>query len=94
MGRQKTEQAFVAVETPAPVAPRPGGRDTYDERLNRILEAATAVIARDGYQKASMRAVSGAAGVSLAANVNDVRSHLAKVYKQCRGDDAFDDADD
>ncbi len=45
----------------APVAPA-----TYDERLNHILGAATDVIARQGYQKASMRAVSRAAGVSLA----------------------------
>ena len=39
---------------------------SYDERLNRILEAATALIARDGYEKASMRAVARAARVSLA----------------------------
>jgi AcrR family transcriptional regulator len=42
------------------------GRESYDERLNRILEAATGVIARDGYEKASMRAIAGAAGTSLA----------------------------
>jgi len=42
------------------------GRETYDERLNHILEAATEVIARDGYEKASMRAIAAAAGVSIA----------------------------
>ena len=41
-------------------------RDTYDDRLSRILAAATLVIARDGYQKASMRTVAKAAGTSLA----------------------------
>lgn len=41
-------------------------RVTYDDRLNHILEAATAEIARMGYQKASMRAVAQAADVSLA----------------------------
>nr|CAI78854.1 tetR-family transcriptional regulator [uncultured bacterium] len=39
---------------------------TYDERLNRILEAATELIAQVGYERASMRAVARAAGVSLA----------------------------
>lgn len=43
-----------------------GGQGTYDERLNHILGAATAVIAQVGYQRASMRAVAKAAGVSLA----------------------------
>jgi AcrR family transcriptional regulator len=41
-------------------------RGTYDERLNHILEAATLVIARVGYAKASMRLVAKEAGVSLA----------------------------
>jgi AcrR family transcriptional regulator len=39
---------------------------TYDQRLNRILEAATVVIAQAGYERASMRSVAKAAGVSLA----------------------------
>ena len=39
---------------------------TYDQRLNRILEAATGLIAAAGYERASMRAVAKAAGVSLA----------------------------
>jgi len=41
-------------------------RGTYDERLNRVLEAATGLIARVGFGRASMRAVAKAAGVSLA----------------------------
>lgn len=41
-------------------------RESHDTRLNRVLEAATGVIARVGYEKASMRAVAKAANVSLA----------------------------
>lgn len=41
-------------------------RERYDERLNHILREATALIARVGYEKATMRAVARAAGVSLA----------------------------
>lgn len=41
-------------------------RVTYDERLNSILEAATVLIAREGYEKASMRSVAKASGASLA----------------------------
>ena len=41
-------------------------RATWDERLNHILEAATIEIARVGYEKASMRMVAKASGVSLA----------------------------
>jgi AcrR family transcriptional regulator len=64
MNREKPEQAFAAVSRPQ--APTDEPRESYDERVNRILEAATAVIARDGYRKASMRAIAKAAGVSLA----------------------------
>ncbi|MFQ5424966.1 MAG: TetR/AcrR family transcriptional regulator [Phycisphaerae bacterium] len=49
--------------------PRNGSSDirvTYNDRLNHILHAATDVIARAGYEKASMRAVAKASGVSLA----------------------------
>lgn len=42
------------------------GRRTYDERLNRILATATGAIARVGYERASMRSIAKAAGVSLA----------------------------
>ena len=41
-------------------------RESYDTRLNRVLKAATEVIARVGYEKASMRVVAKAANVSLA----------------------------
>jgi AcrR family transcriptional regulator len=41
-------------------------RETYDERLNHVLEAATDVIARRGYERASMREVARTADVSLA----------------------------
>ena len=41
-------------------------RVTYDDRLNHILEAATRVIARVGYEKATMRQVAKEAKVSLA----------------------------
>ncbi len=59
----ETERPFV----PAPVTPPSiDGRGSYDERLNHILAAATATIARLGYEKASMRAVARASGVSLA----------------------------
>jgi AcrR family transcriptional regulator len=39
---------------------------TYDERLNHILAAATDLIAHVGYERATMRGVAHAAGVSLA----------------------------
>jgi AcrR family transcriptional regulator len=41
-------------------------RESYDERLNHILGAATSLIAEVGYERASMRAVAKVAGVSLA----------------------------
>ena len=41
-------------------------RETHDERLAHILEAATRAIAQVGYEKASMRMVAKAAGTSLA----------------------------
>ncbi len=46
--------------------PTSEARESYDARLDRILQAATGVIARVGYERASMRAVAKAAGVSLA----------------------------
>lgn len=46
--------------------PSPDTRETYDERLTHILEAATQVIAQIGFEKASMRQVAKAAGTSLA----------------------------
>lgn len=56
MESRKTEQLFESLDH----------RDGFDERLTRILEVATVVIARLGYAKASMRAIATATGVSLA----------------------------
>ena len=60
-----TERLFdsQATETPATAG---GDRRSYDQRLDAILAAATRVIARAGYARASMRAVAREAGVSLA----------------------------
>ncbi|MHC4413708.1 MAG: TetR/AcrR family transcriptional regulator [Planctomycetota bacterium] len=66
MESQKPEQAFDPGGRSRGDPRNLEGRESYDERLNRILEAATGVIARDGYQKASMRTIAGSAGVSLA----------------------------
>ena len=59
------ERAFES-RSPGPAAVTESTPATYDQRLNRILEVATELIARSGYEKASMRAVAKAAGVSLA----------------------------
>ena len=63
---RESERAFEAepTATPAPVTDRAPA--TYDERLDQILKAATEIFARVGYQRASMRAVARASGVSLA----------------------------
>jgi AcrR family transcriptional regulator len=66
MATEKPEQSFGSQGLRRADARSPEGRESYDDRLNHILEAATGVIARDGYEKASMRAIAGAAGVSLA----------------------------
>jgi len=63
---EEHEQSFDTEHQPFAIWPGPDGRGSYDQRLNRILRAATRVIARDGYRKASMRAVARASGVSLA----------------------------
>ena len=61
-----SERAFESRQ-PLPAAPvTESVPATYDQRLNRILEAATGLIAAAGYERASMRAVAKAAGVSLA----------------------------
>lgn len=61
-----SERAFVSA-VDASGSPRSSdARATYDDRLNHILEAATILIARVGYQEASMRGVAKAANVSLA----------------------------
>ncbi|MCP4246271.1 MAG: TetR/AcrR family transcriptional regulator [bacterium] len=54
----------------APPSGKPGrssdNRETYDDRLNHLLETATRVMAQVGYEKATMRAVAKASGCSLA----------------------------
>lgn len=42
-------------------------RSNYTDRIDAILRAATVLIAKDGYEKASMRAVASEAGVSPAS---------------------------
>jgi len=63
---KKSEQLFEPDKPLEPPHRSSDQRGTYDQRLNHILEAAMGLIARVGYQKASMRAVAAAAGVSLA----------------------------
>lgn len=60
------EQSFGNQERPKAGSRDSDGRESFDDRLNHILEAATRLIARDGYEKATMRAVGREAGVSLA----------------------------
>lgn len=61
-----SKQSFETEVSSSPSTVTFDGRGTYDERLNQILVAATSTIARLGYEKASMREVAKAAGVSLA----------------------------
>ena len=63
---QKPERSFDSRKAASSINRTTDGRESYDARLNRILEAATTVIARVGYEKASMRSVAKASGVSLA----------------------------
>lgn len=63
---KKADQTF---DIEAPGLREPAGpevRESYDERLAHLLEAATRVIAHIGFEKASMRQVAKAAGTSLA----------------------------
>ena len=66
MTSQKTERTFEIRRDRTPATRNTDGRKSYDNRLTRILEAATELIARVGYERASMRAVAKATGVSLA----------------------------
>ncbi len=59
---RKTERLFA----PKPATITVDNRGSYDERMNHILSAATDTIARLGYERASMREVAKASGVSLA----------------------------
>lgn len=66
MNPQDIERLFESHHRAAPSRPSSEVRGTYDQRLNCMLAAATELIARVGYPRASMRAVAKAAGVSLA----------------------------
>lgn len=66
MKSQESERAFEPHLQPDSARVTEHVPTTYDDRLNGILAAATEVIARMGYERASMRAVARAAGVSLA----------------------------
>lgn len=64
MDTVKPEQLFEDNASPTPRNTEV--RETYDDRLNHILQTATVVFARKGYQRASMRAVANDSGTSLA----------------------------
>jgi AcrR family transcriptional regulator len=66
MQKPKPERSFGTARRGRPRSRGLDTRQSHDERLNRILEAAMGVIAREGYGKATMRAIARAAGVSLA----------------------------
>ena len=66
METKKDERLFDSQSSPAVYATTFDGKGTYDERLNHILTAATDLISCLGYERASMRAVAKATGVSLA----------------------------
>ncbi len=66
MDSQKAEQLFDSRLPQAASRGNSDARGTYDDRQDRILEAAAEVIAREGYERASMRAIAKASGVSLA----------------------------
>ncbi len=65
MNAQQSEQLFGSGLKPAPPIDRAPASGS-ERRLDHILETATVLIARDGYTKASMRTVAGAADISLA----------------------------
>lgn len=62
---KKNERSFGPGTVGVPAAEPPSSRQNFDEKQRKILRAATSLIARVGYEKASMRAVAEAAGVSL-----------------------------
>jgi AcrR family transcriptional regulator len=63
---KKPEQVFENGREPSARTEKSEHRVSYDDRVSRILEAATGLIAHVGYANASMRAVAKAADVSLA----------------------------
>src|SRR3990172_9461890 len=62
---QRAEQLF-GKQTASPSRANSEAREGYEQRLGHILAAACGAIARLGYERASMRAVAKATGVSLA----------------------------
>jgi AcrR family transcriptional regulator len=62
---QRAEQLFGRQAAP-PSRASSDAKEGYEQRLGHILAAACGVIARLGYERASMRAVAKATGVSLA----------------------------
>lgn len=66
MKTKEPERPFGNQGQPVAITRSSEARETYDERLTNILASATRLIARDGYEKASMRAVAKESGVSLA----------------------------
>lgn len=62
---EKTEHLF-GRQAAGTVRASSSAKESYDQRLGHILEATCGAIARLGYERASMRAVAKAAGVSLA----------------------------
>ncbi len=65
MDATRSEQTFGSAKAARPARRAASHRVRFDARLDAILEAATRVIARDGFEKASMRAIARASGVSL-----------------------------
>jgi len=63
---RKTERAFESNRTANTRLPAASSRSRPDGRTNHILAVATRVIARDGYERASMRTIARDSGVSLA----------------------------
>ncbi|MGH7477667.1 MAG: TetR/AcrR family transcriptional regulator [Longimicrobiales bacterium] len=62
--------------------------DTYDEKLERILQAAASVFAEKGYHRASIRDLSRATGVSLSGLYYYVASKedlLFQIQEHCFG---------
>lgn len=66
MRAQKLERLFGTKAAGDSATPANGPRQTREDRVDRILEAASRQMARSGYEGASMRAIAGEAEVSLA----------------------------
>lgn len=66
MDSQKSKRLFGSRQTDRWAEKNVPARDRSESRLDEILRAAAHVIARDGYEKASMRAIAKESGASLA----------------------------